>query len=297
MPNATSAQQPAQSPSEMTARRLLAERDAWVREIEPSVHFHQVIDLLPGVYFFAKNRRGEAMFVSRSILERYGMTDEIEMLGKTDFDLNPENLARGYIADDAHVYATGEPIFDRVELWVDEQGIPDWHVVHKLPIRSRSGEVIGIMGIIQSYGDRERVTNQLIDLKPIIDNIKINLSGPIHIEDLAELGGFSVRQLERRFKAAFGIGPREYLIRTRLLAACRALRDSTSSVAKIAIDHGFCDQSSFAQQFKKHLGQSPTQFRRSSLRYWKHPTCHPLTTASGKGPTAIPSLTSGGDSS
>ena len=91
------------------------------------------------------------MLVSQSILARYDMTDELEMLGKTDFDLNPETMAQGYVSDDAYIYETGEPILDRVELWFDEQGIPDWHIVHKLPIRSRTGEIIGIMGILQSY--------------------------------------------------------------------------------------------------------------------------------------------------
>ena len=60
------------------------------------------------------------MLVSRSILARYGMTDDIEMLGLTDFDLNPENMAEGFVSDDERIYRTGEPILHRVELWFDE---------------------------------------------------------------------------------------------------------------------------------------------------------------------------------
>ena len=53
--------------------------------------------MLEGVYFFAKNIRGEIMLVSQSILTHYDMADELEMLGKTDFDLTPGAMAQGYV--------------------------------------------------------------------------------------------------------------------------------------------------------------------------------------------------------
>src|SRR4051812_816072 len=99
---------------------LVAARDAWLREIAPDRHFHRVVDLLEGVHFFAKNRRGETMLTSQSILERFGMSSELELLGATDFDLFPESIAQDYVAEDAQIYETGEPILNHVQLWRDE---------------------------------------------------------------------------------------------------------------------------------------------------------------------------------
>jgi AraC-like DNA-binding protein len=276
MRNPTSSQESRRIPSDASTQRLVAARDAWLHEIDPNHHFHRILDLLDGVYFFAKNRAGETMLVSQSILARYEMTDELEMLGKTDFDLNPEAMAQGYVSDDARIYETGEPILDRIELWFDEQGIPDWYVVHKLPIRSRSGEIIGVMGILQSYRGRERLVQPLFEISTTVEYIRKKYHESIRIEDLAEMAALSVRQLERKFNAAFGIGPQEFVIRTRILAACHALRESDLGLAEIAAEHGFCDQSSFTQHFKHHIGQTPTQFRRSSSRHWERPSCHPL---------------------
>jgi AraC-like DNA-binding protein len=246
--------------------KLLAERDAWLRDIDPTHHFHRLFDVLHGVLFFAKNTRGETMLVSRSILDRYGMSDETEMLGMTDFDLNPDHMASGYVADDAHIYRTGEPLLHRVELWFDEQGVPDWYIVHKLPIRSRAGEIIGIMGILQSYVGQEKLIPPFYEIAPLVDHIRKNFRDPLHVEDLARKASISVRQLERKFKAAFGISPHDFVCRTRIQAACRVLRESDMPLVDIAMDHGFCDQSAFAHHFKKYIGMTPSQFRRTSFK-------------------------------
>jgi AraC-like DNA-binding protein len=245
---------------------LVAARDAWLREIAPDQHFHRVVDLLEGVHFFAKNRRGETMLTSRSVLERLGLSDELELLGATDFELFPESIARNYVAEDAEVYETGEPILNRVQLWRDEYGVFDWYVVHKLPIWSRAGEIIGIMGILQSYRGKEDRARPFLEVASQVDYIRAHYREPIRVEDLAEGAGVSVRQLERRFKAAFGIGPQEFIIKTRVLEACRALRETRASLAQIALDHGFCDQSALTEHFKQHIGQTPAEFRRSASR-------------------------------
>src|SRR5687768_18390975 len=87
-------------------KALLAKRDAWLREIRPTSLFHILFDVLPGVYFFAKNRRGELMFTSGASRNLYRLPDEAAVIGLTDFDLNPPDMAQSYINDDAFIYVT-----------------------------------------------------------------------------------------------------------------------------------------------------------------------------------------------
>src|SRR5262245_31627347 len=103
MRNATS--QATSSPLSDAARKakLLREREAWLSMISPDSHFHRLFDLIDDVCFFAKNRHGKTMLASRGVLTRYGMRDEIEILGTTDFDRNPRQMARGYVDDDARI--------------------------------------------------------------------------------------------------------------------------------------------------------------------------------------------------
>jgi light-regulated signal transduction histidine kinase (bacteriophytochrome) len=72
---------------------------------------------------------------------------EEEVIGKTDLDLHPAELAEGFMADDRHVIETGNPIINREEYVLDENGEIIWLLTSKLPLRDDSGEIIGLLGI------------------------------------------------------------------------------------------------------------------------------------------------------
>jgi len=67
--------------------------------------------------------------------------------------------------------------------------------------------------------------------------------------------------MERRFRNILGVSPREFLIKTRVLAACHALRQTSAPLADVAADCGFCDQSFFTRHFRRHVGQTPREYR------------------------------------
>jgi AraC-like DNA-binding protein len=242
-------------------RKILAERDAWLREIDPACMFHRLFDAMPGLQFFAKDRQGKMMFVNQGNLRKFHTTDEMAMVGLSDFDLSSPSLARSFVEDDARIYAAGKPLLNHVELLPDEQGALDWYVVNKLPVRSRTGEIIGIMGLSQSFQERCQLLSPFQTISRAVSYLQQNYRQDISIGGLARLAGFSARQLERKFKACFGIGPEQFLIKTRLLAACRLLSGTTDSLAHIAADCGFPNQSAFALQSRRHLSMTPRQIR------------------------------------
>jgi AraC-like DNA-binding protein len=241
-----------------TAR--LEKRADWLRRADPGFLFHRLFDLIPGISFFAKNRNGEMMFASRNILNRYHFRDEIDIVGLTDFDLSPPDMARAHVVDDEQIYRTGEPILNRIELGFDDAGVPDWFVVNKLPVRANDGAIIGVMGFYQSYQGREK-THALDDVAKAVNYVRLHYEEPLNITELARLSGLSVRQLQRKFKEAFATGPHEFLTKTRLLAACRLLRETDLSAGEIAGKCGFSDQSSFTKHFRAHIGQTPRGYR------------------------------------
>jgi AraC-like DNA-binding protein len=248
-----------------SVRRRLERREAWLRQIAPSSLFHALFDHLPGLHFFAKNRRGETMFASSGIRKLHGLCDEADVVGLTDFDLSSPHMAEGYLADDAHIHRTGEPLIRRVELWWDARGIPDWYRVTKLPIRSRRGAIIGIMGVLQKCEAAVGPAMPWREIDDAVRHIRENFRGPVHVADLARRTGLSSRQVERRFQHVLGVSPMEFLIRTRVLAACHALRNTDAALAGIAADCGFYDQSSFTEQFRRHIGETPRRFRQSTV--------------------------------
>lgn len=256
-------------PAKVTSAQRKArrqKREDWLKQIDPAQHFHRLFDLIPGVRFFAKNRAGELMYLSASHREVYQIPDEEDVIGLSDFDITPPLVAEPILADDAIIYKTGKPLLNQVKLGFDSQGMPDWFIINKLPLRSRTGKIIGIMGFSQNYEGRARLLHPFHGIAQAVEHIRTHYAREITVAELAKLCSLSPRQLERRFKAAFGVGPKRFLIKTRLHAACRALRDTDSNVAEIAAACGFTDQSAFARQFRQAIGTTPREFRLRSLR-------------------------------
>ncbi len=85
------------------------------------------------------------------------------------------------------------------------------------------------------------------------DNISTN--------QLAKVSGMSLRTLNRRFKAATGAGPLEYVQSVRIEMAKRQLDSSAKNVESIAIDCGYKDARSFSRLFRARTDVSPSAYR------------------------------------
>jgi len=68
--------------------------------------------------------------------------------------------------------------------------------------------------------------------------------------------------LARRFQAALGISPVDYIIGMRIQNAMSLLRQTTHSVAEIARQCGFKDPNYFARIFRNRTGIAPLAFRK-----------------------------------
>lgn len=103
-------------------------------------------------------------------------------------------------------------------------------------------------------GSRMRLLDEFIDA---------GLGGPLGIPAMAQLLELSEGYFMRAFKQATGKSPHSYLIDRRLARARALMRDSTASLAQIALACGFNSQAHMTSSFKQRLGVSPAQLRRS----------------------------------
>lgn len=79
--------------------------------------------------------------------------------------------------------------------------------------------------------------------------------------DLCRISGLSARSLLRRFKAATGDTPRNYLQLMRVEAARELLETTGLSVEAVTHRIGYDDVSSFTRLFKRHTGLPPSDYR------------------------------------
>jgi PAS domain S-box-containing protein len=99
--------------------------------------------------------------VSKTKAKQVGSTPE-DIIGKTDFDFYPEEIAEKMAEDDKHVMETGESIVDRVERIVRRDGKVRWVSATKVPLRDETGAIIGTMGISRDITERKRAEEERV---------------------------------------------------------------------------------------------------------------------------------------
>ncbi|HRX82251.1 MAG TPA: helix-turn-helix domain-containing protein, partial [Pirellulaceae bacterium] len=177
-------------------------------------------------------------------------------------DYFPPHIADSFVRDDRLVLETGKPMTGRVEIWYTAQRLLDWFVTNKLPVRASDGAIIGVMGTVQSYEGNRRSLLTYTQIDQVVEHIRTNHRGKITVTELARQANISPRQLHRKFIEVFRMSVQEFLTKTRIQGASDDLLNTDRSITEIAHDFGFCDQSAFTQQFKKHVGKTPLKFRR-----------------------------------
>ena len=85
------------------------------------------------------------------------------------------------------------------------------------------------------------------------------------LEQMAAVARLSPYHFARQFKRATGLPPHQYIILRRVERAKQLLQARTNlSLAEVAACAGFSDQSQFCQHFRRVVGVTPGQFRKSA---------------------------------
>src|SRR5205823_13906837 len=84
-----------------------------------------------------------------------------------------------------------------------------------------------------------------------------NLGERLQVEDLARRANLSPRQLARRFRAATGSTPLQWLLGQRILLAQRLLETTDKSIDHIAGACGFGTAAVFRLHFQRATATSP----------------------------------------
>jgi len=148
---------------------------------------HALMDnISDSVYFKDKEKR--FIRVNKVKAERSEVAPE-EMIGKTDFDFFPPEIAKHSFADDSQVIEFGKSIIDKVEkiIYLNKKEI--WVSTTKVPWYDKEGRIIGIIGITRDITERvqaekfqkvlyniSRAVNSSMSLKQLYKTIHKELS-------------------------------------------------------------------------------------------------------------------------
>jgi len=120
-----------------------------------------VVDHLPDAVY-VKDSLSRMTLANPVDVRNMGASSEAEVLGKTDFDFFPQDLAASFLADDQSVLRSGRPILNREEMIPLPDGTRGWLLTSKVPVRDSAGQVVGLVGVGHDITEWKRAGEQLL---------------------------------------------------------------------------------------------------------------------------------------
>ena len=102
-------------------------------------------------------------------------------------------------------------------------------------------------------------------LAAIVEIANDRFSDSLGLAEAAQMVGIHPMHLAREFHRRFGCTFGEFLRRVRLSRAQAQLRRTKNSIAEIAMECGFADQSHLTRLFAKAFGTTPARYRQSPV--------------------------------
>ncbi|MGC8877735.1 MAG: PAS domain S-box protein [Anaerolineae bacterium] len=137
----------------------------WRQEMEAQLRAERnllrvLIDNLPD-FVYVKDTESRFLVGNIALARLMGAATPDDLLGKSDFEFYPPEMAEKFYRDEQRVIQTGQPLLNVEEPARDAQGNSLWLATTKVPLRDAEGKVIGIVGIGRDITQRKRAEEEI----------------------------------------------------------------------------------------------------------------------------------------
>jgi PAS domain S-box-containing protein len=119
-----------------------------------------LIDSLPDI-MFVKDRQSRFLVNNLAHVRTLGAVRPDEVLGKSDRDIFPAELANQYCADEEALMKSGQPLNREESVMIPLTNEKRWLQTTKVPLRDKQGAVVGLIGISRDVTERKRAEEAL----------------------------------------------------------------------------------------------------------------------------------------
>jgi two-component system cell cycle sensor histidine kinase/response regulator CckA len=143
----------------ITATDITAHKRAQAELVQERRLLRTVMDNLPDA-IYTKDLQGRKTLSNRADQINIGVASEEEVLGTTDSEIFPPDVAAVTNANDQWVFNTGQPRLNREEFLCNRDGRCIWLLSSKLPLKDASGQMVGLLGIARDITERKRMESE-----------------------------------------------------------------------------------------------------------------------------------------
>jgi len=122
-------------------------------------------------------------------------------------------------------------------------------------IYEKASDTINAKKLTSSQGEER--------LKIMMEYLHNNYMNKITLLDISYAANISEREAIRTFNNVLQISPFTYLMQYRIRRAAMLLSETNVPISQIAYDCGFCSNSYFGKEFKKIMGMTALEYRKS----------------------------------
>ncbi|MBB4570759.1 diguanylate cyclase (GGDEF)-like protein/PAS domain S-box-containing protein [Rhizobium leucaenae] len=119
-------------------------------------------------FYYVKDHKSRFLVANLNVARDHGRTKSSEMVGLTDFDLYPRDMAQAFFDREHEIMSTGIPMVDFEEPFVIQDGRERWFLTSKVPLRDRRGELIGLAGVTRDITEKKRLIQEAVDSKNVL---------------------------------------------------------------------------------------------------------------------------------
>ncbi len=148
---------------------------------------------------YAKDTRSRFVLANDAAAKNMGAERGADLVGKTDFDFFPKELAAGFFEDERRVLVSGHPQVSKEEVISDANGETRFLLSTKVPIFDAAGKPAGLVGVGRNITARKTVEAELrrvqeeLEFKATHDSLTLLLNRGAILDMLAREVSRSVR--------------------------------------------------------------------------------------------------------
>lgn len=178
-------------------RQHLLREEENLRNTEAALSFKRILlrTLVENCPFriYAKDVDSRFIFANREVARVMGATKSEQLLGYTDFDFYPPDLAQKYFDDEQQLLRSETPLIAKEEPVIDQSdGQAGWTLTTKVHLRDDHGAILGIVGIGMDITERKLMEEEFkrrnVELMELNEKLSQAHEQLVQSEKLAALG-------------------------------------------------------------------------------------------------------------
>jgi PAS domain S-box-containing protein len=123
-------------------------------------------------FIYCKDLESRFMMANPALAKLVGVQTGEELVGKTDFDFFPREMAIRFISDEQSMFQTGRPIHHQEEMVVDSQGKIHTVLTTKVLLSNHRGQVIGLVGFGREISDYKSSLAELQAAYDVVQSVR-----------------------------------------------------------------------------------------------------------------------------